>query len=733
MAPRHVARTRHFHDDGTPRFTNRLAQETSPYLRQHAHNPVEWWPWGDAAFAEARRRDVPVFLSVGYSTCHWCHVMEDESFEDEDIAALLNARFVCVKIDREERPDVDAIYMAAVQALTGRGGWPMSVWLMPDTRRPFFAGTYFPPRDGDRGARLGFETVLRRLDATWRGDRDKLVASANGITDELVALLRPPAPADAPGLTVADDVVAACAARFDARHGGVGPAPKFPSQTPLRLLMRHSARTGRPEGRQMALLTLEKMVRGGFFDLLGGGFHRYSVDDQWLVPHFEKMLSDNALLVPALTDAWQLTGDAIFEDAARATLGFMNNELSSDDGAFCSARDADSPTPTGERAEGWYFTWTPDEVQVELSAAGFSDVDARVVCAAWEITPAGNFEGRSIPRRRFTTSEMATRVGRPVDDVVALLARARPVLLSARRERPAPLKDSKVIAAGNGMAISAFAIAGFAFDDEALVARARRAFDAVMASHRAPDGRLWRTRAPGALTGSPGTLDDHAWMCRAALDLFDATGELRFVDVARALDDVIARAFEDRAQGGFFFTADDAEVLLAREKPASDGAEPSGNSIHAENLVRLALLTDDDRFRRRADATLRAFGQRLQKAPTAIAEMIAAIELDEAGREIVIALPALPDMMSVDDVLDDDGRQLLQVLRRRYIPSRVMVWHRGDDAAMQAALPLTRERVAIDRAQVFVCEGGACRLPVTTSRGLLQALGATPAATSAGR
>lgn len=725
MAPRTVARTRHKNDDGTPRHTNRLAGEASPYLRQHMHNPVAWWPWGDEAFAEARRRDVPVFLSVGYSTCHWCHVMEDESFEDDEIAALLNDAFVCVKVDREERPDVDAVYMAAVQALTGRGGWPMSVWLTPDTRRPFFAGTYFPPRDGDRGARTGLTTVVRRLAETWRNEREKITSSADAIAGELIEILRTPAPAEAPGLTVADDVVAACAARFDARHGGVGGAPRFPSQTPLRLLMRHSARTGRREGQEMALLTLRQMLRGGFHDLLGGGFHRYSVDEAWHVPHFEKMLSDNAMLVPALTDAWQLTADDAFEDGARSTLRFIDDDLSSPDGAFCSATDADSATPRGGREEGFFFTWTPDELALELGAAGFSDVEGKIVGVALDITAAGTLEGRSIPRQKFSIAETASRVGRPVDEVTALLTKARRVLLSARRERPAPLKDTKVIAAWNGLAISAFAIAGFVFNDDVLLQRGVRAFDAVLKSHRRTDERLWRTR--NDTTGAPGTLDDHAFFCRAALDLFDATGAVRYLEVARALDDVLARFYEDRERGGFFFTASDAESLLVREKPDRDGAEPSGNSIHAENLVRLALLTDDDGYRRRADATMRAFGQLLRKSPAAVTEMVAAIELDEAGREIVVSLPD-------GDALDEDGRRLLQVLRRRFIPSRVLVWQRGDDRALQAAVPLARQRVVASGVTIFVCEGGACRLPVSTSRGLLDALGATTrAATSAGR
>ena len=716
MAPRQTARTRHFNADGSPRFSNQLVGQTSPYLLQHVHNPVAWWPWGDEAFSEARRRDVPVFLSVGYSTCHWCHVMEDESFEDEDVAALLNANFVCIKLDREERPDVDAVYMSALQAMTGQGGWPMSVWLTPDTRRPFFAGTYFPPHDGDRGTRLGFVTILHKLTEAWQGDRQKIVDSANAIADELLTMMRAPLPGDAPGLTVSDDVVAHCAARFDARFGGVGRSPKFPSQTPLRLLMRHSSRTGRPAGKDMALLTLRRMIEGGIFDQLAGGFHRYSVDERWLVPHFEKMLYDNALLVPALTDAWQLTQDPVFEEAARATLRWIDVELSSADGGFCSATDADSMTPGGEREEGFFFTWTPDELALELGVAGFSDDDSKAVARIWDVTAAGNFEGRSILWHKDPLADVAKRLSRPLPELRALMARARPVLLSARRERPAPLLDTKVITAWNGLAISAFAIAGFVFDDDTLVQRAARAFAALMARARRADGRLWRVKGDGG-HDAPGTLDDQAFACRAALDLFEATGTLSYLQDARALDDVLARSFEDAERGGFYISASDGEALLVREKPDRDGAEPSGNSVHTDNLIRLALITDDDSYRQRADRSLRCFGQLLRTHPEALSEMVAAIELDEAGRELIISLPAEPA------TIDDDGRQLLRVLRQRHIPSRVIVWQRGLDEALQAAVPLARERQSTGAVRVFVCEGGACRLPTTTSRGLLDVLG----------
>ncbi|MBM4282813.1 MAG: thioredoxin domain-containing protein [Deltaproteobacteria bacterium] len=728
--PRGRPRTRHLRDDGSPRYTNHLSGQTSPYLLQHVHNPVEWWPWGDDAFAEARRRDVPVFLSVGYATCHWCHVMEEESFEDEDIAATMNALYVCVKVDREERPDVDATYMTAVQALTGRGGWPMSVWLTPDTRRPFFAGTYFPPRDGDRGARTGFQTVLVRLAEAWRERRDEVVSSAGQIASELASLSRAPRPADVPGADAVTDAVARFVdGRFDATWGGLRGAPKFPSTTPVRLLLRHAARNEGPHGarsRHLALTTLDRMIDGGLFDHAGGGFHRYSVDERWQVPHFEKMLYDNALLVPALVEAWQLTAEPRYERAARATLDFMATTLGHVDehgraSAFLSATDADSATPDGHREEGWFFTWTPAELQDELGEA-----DAAVVAAVFDVTPMGNFEhGRSVLWKKEPTAVVARRLGRTVDEVEAVIDRARPLLARARSERPAPLVDDKVLASWNGLAISAFARAAFAFDDAALAARARAALDFVLTRLRRDDDggdglSLWRSFRAGQARND-GVLDDHAFVCRACLDVFELDGDRRFLRAARALARTIARHFADDEAGGFFATAKGAEALLSREKPDRDGAEPSGNAVHAENLVRLALLLDDADARAAAGRTFRAFGQILQAHPHALAELALALDLDEHGKELVIARPAGADGGQAGAV-DDDGRQLLSVLRRRFLPARVIVW-RGPDDDDDDELSLARGRGCVDgKATVYVCEQGACRLPATTSRALLAAL-----------
>jgi uncharacterized protein len=386
-------RTRHLDDQGRPIYTNRLFLESSPYLLQHAHNPVEWYPWGDDAFEAARQRDRPVLLSVGYSTCHWCHVMEGESFEDEAIARYINDHYLAVKVDREERPDVDAVYMSAVQAISGRGGWPMTVWLTPE-REPFFGGTYFPARDGDRGSSVGFLTLLKKIRQAWDQRRDQVVRSAGELSTVVRQMLIPADGGALPTGSAAVRAVAAAKDRFDARYGGIAGAPKFPSSLPLRLLLRHYRRMGDRKARDMAVLTLEKMAAGGMNDQVGGGFHRYSTDRQWLVPHFEKMLYDNALLVPAYIEGWQVTANERFRQTACATLDYVVREMTAAEGAFFSATDADTLTPSGQSVEGYYFTWTRDELEAVLGPG-----DAAIAATVYGVTLDGNYEGRNVLHR----------------------------------------------------------------------------------------------------------------------------------------------------------------------------------------------------------------------------------------------------------------------------------------------------------------------------------------------
>jgi uncharacterized protein YyaL (SSP411 family) len=699
-------RTKHL-VDGKPKYTNELAQETSPYLLQHAHNPVAWRAWNPASLAEARATDRPIFLSVGYSTCHWCHVMEEESFEDENIARVINEHFIPIKVDREERPDVDGIYMTAVQALTGHGGWPMSVFMTP-LLKPFFAGTYFPAKDGDRGSSIGFLTILGRLAETWMKDRSRVDLSADEITRELSPLFGAPAPTDLPSLDVVEGAVGFFSSRYDPVWGGLAPAPKFPSSLPIRVLLRHHARSGERAVLEMAVTSFQKMAEGGLRDHVAGGFHRYSTDEKWLVPHFEKMLYDNALLVMSGLEVFQVTGAPPVAEVVKDTLRYIERDMTSPDGAYYSATDADSLNDRGEREEGWFFTWTPNELVRELGAER-----ARVCTAAWNITARGNFEGRSILWRPRPLADVAKDLDIPIEDVARALTEAKETLYRVRNARPLPLRDEKILAAWNGLTISAFARASFVLDEPRYKTIASTAAAFVLDKMRGDDGRLWRTFKDGTAKNA-GTLEDHAFMLQACLDTFEATGAPRWLDDARALERIVALHFADAANGGFYLAPDDASELLARAKPSHDGAEPSGNSVHALNLARLAALLDDAALRTRAERTVRAFGQVLRRHPAAMAEMLLALEMLHAvPKEIVVV---------ARDLDAADVRALLQPLRTAFLPNRVLVQARAADA-LASVVPHLQGRVAVDdKPTVYVCERRACKLPATTVDELRAAL-----------
>jgi uncharacterized protein YyaL (SSP411 family) len=664
-------RTHHLREGGTPRWTNRLALETSPYLLQHAHNPVDWHAWGPEAFEKARALDRPVFLSVGYSTCHWCHVMEEESFEAPDIAQILNEHFVAVKVDREERPDVDAIYMQAVQMLTRQGGWPMSVFLTPEGK-PFFGGTYFPARDGERGARIGFRSILLELARVYREERSRAVESAEQIATAVQQSLAADSPTGLPGLQVLHGAMSYYAEVFDAREGGTRRAPKFPSSMNVRFLLRYWKRTGDEEALRMAALTLEKMALGGIYDQVGGGFHRYSTDAQWLVPHFEKMLYDNALLVLAYVEGWQAARSDFFRRIASETLDYVAREMSDPSGAFWSATDADS-----EGEEGTFFVWTTAQLREVLGD------DAARAAQLFRATEEGNFEGKNV----------LSLAGVPDADELAFLEKIRPRLYAARAKRPPPLTDTKILTSWNGLMISAFARAGLAFARQDYVDRAARAADALLRAHFV-DGVLRRTGR------HPGLLEDHAFLAAGLVDLFQATGEARWLTTARELHGALARRFA-HPEGGFFRTPADHEALLAREKPAYDGAEPTGSSIAALTLLRLEAITSAAAYREEAEKLLRSFGSLLAGAPAALGEMLLAVDflLDEA-REIVLVRPK-----NLSDA------PLLDLVRGRFAPSQVLVRH---EEGAEPATPLARDRPAQSgKTTAYVCVRGACKLPVT--------------------
>ena len=697
-------RTRHLVDGDVsqPQFVNRLFLETSPYLVQHAHNPVDWYPWGDEAFAAAKRLGRPVLLSVGYSTCHWCHVMEEESFEDLEIAAYLNANFICIKVDREERPDVDSVYMTAVHALRNRGGWPMTVFLTPD-REPFFGGTYFPPRDGARGNRPGFLTILREITATWHGDRAKVDRTATQLTAHIRRALgsSDPDPTGAVDGSVLSRTVVAVSGQFDDAWGGLQRQSKFPSSTPIRFLLRETRRTGDIGAEMMAIKTLHKMAAGGMNDQVGGGFHRYSTDPRWLVPHFEKMLYDNALLVVVYLEAWQQTGDPAHAATARSILRYVRREMVAPGGGFYSATDADSLTPAGHREEGWFFTWTPAEIADLVGSER-----AALATAAWGLTAAGNFEGRNIPWLERSLTDTAAALKRPLPDVVTELDTIKDTLYAARSRRPPPLLDDKILTAWNGLMISAFATAGKDLGEPDSVAVAARAADFLLTNLREV-GVLHRSWKDGQI-GAPGILDDHAFLCAGLLDLFEATGEVRWLDEAIALDAAIATRFADPA-GGWFLTAADSETLLAREKPTSDGAEPSGLSVHALNLLRLAALTTDPGYRTRADAAMGSVKGRLTRSPMALTEMLLAVDWTlDRPTEIAIVAPRGQRPAAL---------QLAAERGRRFLPNAVtVVVEEGAplDAAARRIPWLAGKKARGGAVTAYVCEEGICELPAET-------------------
>jgi uncharacterized protein len=702
-------RTHHL-DGDAPIYTNRLILESSPYLLQHAHNPVDWRPWGDEVFAEARRLERPVFLSIGYATCHWCHVMEAESFEDEEIAAFMNGHYLCIKVDREERPDIDGVYMSAVQALTGSGGWPMSVWLTPE-REPFFGGTYFPPRAGARGARRGFLELLGEVHRTYQSDPLRVGQAAQALVNAVRTQLQPAAPGNADGApvdgavdpSVMGQTVAVFKRIFDETDGGLRRAPKFPSNLPVRLLLREHRRTGDADTLRMATLTLEKMAAGGIYDQIGGGFHRYSTDARWLVPHFEKMLYDNALLAVAYAEAYQVTGRRAFARVARETLDYLLREMTAPSGGFYSATDADSVGPDGESAEGSFFVWSKAEIEQVLGTSLGADVQTSRFLDHYGVTADGNFEGANI-----------LHVDRPDEDAWSALGPARAALYAARARRPPPLRDEKILAAWNGLAISAFAFAGRVLGEPFYVDAAARAASFALAELR-PAGRLVRSWKDGR-AGVAGFLDDHAFLTAGLLDLYEASFDRRWLDAACDLAAETERHFADPA-GGWFMTAGDQERLIAREKQAQDGAEPSGTSVALLDVLRLQTFTGGDHWRAIADRAFASLAGALRDNPLALTEALLALDYaSDQALEIAVVWPKDATLASAQPLLD--------VLARTFVPNRAIAASlEADVEALGPLIPFIAEKLAIDgRPTAYVCVHGRCDLPVHEAPALAELL-----------
>ncbi|MFN8626786.1 MAG: thioredoxin domain-containing protein [Candidatus Binatia bacterium] len=670
--------------------SNRLIHETSPYLRQHAHNPVDWYPWGEAAWERARRENKPILLSVGYSACHWCHVMERESFENAAIARLMNEHFVNIKVDREERPDVDQVYMNAVQMLTGRGGWPMTVFLTPDGK-PFYGGTYFPPED--RHGVPGFPRVLLAVAQAYARKPDEIAKTVGEVMAALDRLETPP-PAGHPLDTgVIVDAAARLADAYDTTFGGIGHAPKFPNTTVLELFLRVYRGGGGHRYLDMVLHTLRRMARGGVYDQLGGGFHRYSVDQRWLVPHFEKMLYDNAQLVPLYLAAYQVSGEAFFADIARETLEYIEREMRHPQGGFYSTQDADS-----DGVEGKFFLWDVAEVRQVLG----DDAAAEIACRYWDVSEAGNFEAHNILHVTLDVEQLARLFRRDVEAIGRLLDDSRARLLAARQRRVKPHRDEKILTAWNSLTISAFAKAAEALGDERYARMAVDAIAFIEATLQRGD-RLLSTYQDGTAKLN-GYLDDYAFFVAALLDVFELMQERRYLERAAALADAMIQHFWDARAGGFFFTSDDHEALIVRSKPAFDGSIPSGNSVAAHDLLRLYHYTERTEYLDRAEALLRLFAGSMRQQPFGFSRMLCSLDFFvRQPREIVL----------VGDRDAAATTTLLRRLRQVFVPNRTLT---VVDPARADTLPgLLRGKTSIDgRPTVYVCHGRTCSAPVTT-------------------
>jgi len=673
----------------TSRPANRLIHETSPYLLQHAHNPVDWYPWSREALDRARAENKPILLSIGYSSCHWCHVMERESFENQAVADLMNRHFVNIKVDREERPDLDDIYMAATLALNGgQGGWPMTVFLTPD-QRPFFAGTYFPPTD--HFGRPGFSTVLTQIADLWARRRDDLVEQAETLTAHLRERTGP-----AQGGNVGEEqirvAVRELAAGFDPTYGGFGPAPKFPPSTQLGLLLRHHRRTGDAAALAMATKTLDGMAQGGMYDQIGGGFARYSTDERWLAPHFEKMLYDNALLTRAYLDGFQVTGQPFYARIAREILEYILREMTGPEGGFYSATDADS-----EGEEGKFFVWTPTEVEAVLGP----DEGGRL-CAYYDIAEEGNWEGKSIPHTPRSVERVASRLGISADDLRKSLDDGRAKLYEARRRRVPPGLDDKVLTAWNGMMVGAMAEGARVLGEPRYRAAAGRAADFLLGALRRPDGRLLRTFRKGT-AHLDAYLEDYAFLAEGLLDLYEAGAAVRYLHEAGRLADRIVADFGDEA-GAFYDTAQDHEALIVRHKDGADGAIPSANAVAASVLARLAVHLGRADFRERAVAAIEAYGKPITQHPRAFCRSLCVVDFLLEG-PVELGLVGTPG---------EAGYEALQgAVGRRYLPNRIIAHH--DPAADPVpAHPLLEGKGLVDgKAALYVCRDFACRAPIT--------------------
>ncbi len=682
---------------------NALIHEKSPYLLQHAENPVDWYPWGEEAFEKATEEDKPIFLSIGYATCHWCHVMAHESFEDPEAARILNDHFVSIKVDREERPDVDKIYMSVCQALTGQGGWPLSVFLTPQ-RHPFFAGTYFPrtPRMG----LIGFPELLLKIAKLWKDDRDRLLSTGDQITEHIQNFSRASSSGKTLGVETIQKAGQQLARTFDPQWGGFGGAPKFPTPHQLTFLLRRYKRSRDALDLEMVEKTLQSMCQGGIFDHIGYGFHRYSVDEKWFAPHFEKMLYDQALLAMAYTEAYQVTGKPFYARVAREVFTYVLRDMTAPEGAFYSAEDADS-----EGKEGLFYLWTPQEVREILG-----EESAELFCSFYDIREGGNFEGgRSIPHIVDPVPSFAKLRKIDEQELESILQESRERLFLAREKRIHPFKDDKILTSWNGLMIAALLKGCRALGEKAYLNAAQMALTFLLNTLRVKDGRLLRRYREGE-AAHPGYLDDYAFLVWALVEAYETAFDPTHLEHAMALTRSMLELFWDQENGGFFFTGMENETLITRSKDVQDGALPSGNSVAALSLLRLGRLTGDAMLEEKTDALLRTFAAQVDEYPAAHTQLLQALDFVTGPvQEVVIA----------GDLSENNTQAMVTFIHQHFLPHQAVLLVSGDEnrRSLSALAPFVRDMIPKEgKATAYVCRGYTCQAPITDPKEMEKAL-----------
>lgn len=667
---------------------NRLIHEKSPYLLQHAYNPVNWYPWGEEAFQKAIRENKPIFLSIGYSTCHWCHVMEAESFEDEEVAKLLNDNFVSIKVDREERPDIDTIYMAVCQAITGSGGWPLNIFLTQE-RKPFYAGTYFPKTE--RYGNPGFIAILKKISDLWKTNAESAIASSEQVTKAIQSM-----PVTTPGEPLTGETLKHAYEQlrdaFDSVYGGFGSSPKFPTPHNYTFLLRWWKRSNDPTALEMVEKTLERMGRGGMYDQLGGGFHRYSTDEYWLVPHFEKMLYDQALTAIAYAEAYQATGKAYYADIVKDIFRYVLRDMTSPDGGFYSAEDADS-----EGVEGKFYVWTPDEIIKTLG-----EKDGKIFCDYYDVSDEGNFEGKNILHVDKSFDAFVRLEGIHPEKLQDLLRTAREKLFAVRENRIRPHKDDKILTAWNGLMIAALAKGARALNEPRFAQVAAHATDFILKNLRDNQGTLLRRHRQGE-AAIPAYLDDYAYFVWGLIEMYEATFETKYLKTALEMHKNMIENFWDEKGGGFFFSGKQNELLIAQTKDMYDGATPSGNSVAFLNVLRLGRLTGNPNSEKMAEQLMKTFGETIRQYPSGYTQFLCALDF---------ALGPTQEIVIAGEAGHKDTEQILTEIGKRFLPRTVLLLHSPKDRTLKEMVQFVKDLKPIDsKVTAYICENYACKAP----------------------